>query len=410
MSVSKHATLCVVSGCVLAALASAAPTATTPSTPQGPTPWVGACSKILNRPVLEASLAAGTQFMLHNQLAAGNFTYEYDWVRKRYTRGDNQVRQAGALWGMSLIYQHDPTQAVGRALGRAFDFFERNSRLRKDGGRYVAYPLERVGKTGTVALVTLAHIDYLRAASGQLSPQRSARLRLRLREYLDMLLVLRRPDGLWTGGYDIETGTPQGPPSPYSDGEALLALVKAARYLGHDELRPIILASADAGYASHVRQALAKDPDSKTTKGYYQWSSMAFFELATSSWPNTRLYGDHVLELARWMIDVHETLRRTRNTAYAYEGILHAYRLARNRGDDKEAAMLGCVIEQGLEKLTSWQVGGPIPNAFLRSRPTNDVLAIGGVQNHRQEPLLRIDVAQHQMHAVILALRYYYGR
>lgn len=34
-------------------------------------------------------------------------------------------------------------------------------------------------------------------------------------------------------------------------------------------------------------------------------------------------------------------------------------------------------------------------------------MAIGGVQNHRSESALRIDVTQHQMHAVVLARRYY---
>jgi hypothetical protein len=33
---------------------------------------------------------------------------------------------------------------------------------------------------------------------------------------------------------------------------------------------------------------------------------------------------------------------------------------------------------------------------------------MGGIQNHRKEASLRIDVTQHQMHAVILARRYYW--
>ena len=47
-------------------------------------------------------------------------------------------------------------------------------------------------------------------------------------------------------------------------------------------------------------------------------------------------------------------------------------------------------------------------NGFIHSRPTDDPPAIGGVQNHRRESPLRIDVTQHQMHAVILAHRYVY--
>ena len=36
-------------------------------------------------------------------------------------------------------------------------------------------------------------------------------------------------------------------------------------------------------------------------------------------------------------------------------------------------------------------------------------LAVGGVMNHKRQPPLRIDVTQHQMHAVIQALNHVYG-
>lgn len=37
-----------------------------------------------------------------------------------------------------------------------------------------------------------------------------------------------------------------------------------------------------------------------------------------------------------------------------------------------------------------------------------DKFASGGIMNHLREPGLRIDVAQHQMHAVVLAKKYIY--
>jgi hypothetical protein len=48
-----------------------------------------------------------------------------------------------------------------------------------------------------------------------------------------------------------------------------------------------------------------------------------------------------------------------------------------------------------------------LANQFIRATPTHDVRAVGGIQNHPRESTLRIDVTQHQMHAVILALEYY---
>ena len=366
----------------------------------------------LNPVILDRSLELGTQFLLNHQKPEGNFNYTYDWVKKTYHPGDNQVRQAGVTWGLALIYNDSPNPKVGEAVEKAMDFFARNSKLTHDGQRYVAYPEEKAGKIGTVALCALTYIDYLRAAKWKIPEEKFRQYRQHLSEYLEFLITARIQTGptagLWHKNYSIADGHPYGKSSPYFDGESLLALIKAAKYMGREDLRPIIIASADAGYHHNIQEALREDPDSSITKGYYQWSSMIFFEIATSGWSNTEKYGDYVINLANWMIDVHKTLRKTRNTAYAYEGIIHAYQLAIERNDTEHIQKFARVIETGLTKLTSWQVGSPLMNSFIRNHPTDDPLAMGGVQNHRRESPLRIDVTQHQMHAVILARRYVY--
>ena len=368
--------------------------------------------KPLTRSILDRSLELGTQFMLNHQKPEGNFTYIYDWVKKTYDPGDNQVRQAGTMWGLAVIYSDSPDPEVGAAVEKAIDFFARNSKLTPDGHRYVTYPGEKVGRIGTVALCALAHIDYLHAAKSQITEEKFQNYRQLLKEYLQFLIRARiqmgPKAGLWHQNYSIASGHPYGQPSPYFDGESLLALIKAAKYMGRKDLQPAIIASADAGYHYNIQEALQEDPDSPITKGYYQWSSMIYFEIATAGWHNTEKYGDYVIDLANWMIDVHKTLKRRRNTAYAYEGIIHAYQLAVQRNDTEHVEKFARVIETGLTKLTSWQVGSPLMNRFIRSHPTDNPLAIGGVQNHSRESPLRIDVVQHQMHAVILARRYVY--
>ena len=137
---------------------------------------------------------------------------------------------------------------------------------------------------------------------------------------------------------------------------------------------------------------------------------MAFWEYQDAGWKNADVFGDYVVALAWWMIHTHHTLQRPRNTAYAYEGIIQAWRLANTRKQQDAVDDLSYTIDRALYKLTSWQVGGPLQseNAFLKAHPTDDPLAVGGVMNHKAEAPLRIDVAQHQMHAVILALEYVY--
>ncbi len=398
----------------------------------GPRERPGAnCAEHLDRAVLERSLELGTGFLLGNQRPEGNFNYEIDWQTLELTHDDNQVRQAGAAWGLGLLYQDarergDQARAerVRPALLKALAFFETTSRTTERGERYVVYPQDPSGSLGSVALVALAEIELLRGERAHPEPRpgggaREAELagldeqaqafhRRRLDEYLAFLLHARTPEGRFRNDYDIATGESRGPSSPYSEGEALLALVKAARYLDRVDLLEAIRSSAEACYAANVTAARRSEADSDTTKGFFQWSSMTFFELATSDWDDVEQYGDWLLELSDWMLDTHNVLERQRNTGYAFEGIVHAYAYAARRGDQAHATKLGCAIERGLEKLTSWQVGSPIANDFLREARVTDPRALGGVQNHRSEPKLRIDVAQHQMHAVMLTLRYYF--
>jgi UDP-N-acetylmuramoyl-tripeptide--D-alanyl-D-alanine ligase len=188
-------------------------------------------------------------------------------------------------------------------------------------------------------------------------------------------------------------------------------MIKAAKYLGYNNLIPLIEDSAMVMANYYTIHQWRYDPDSKLTKGFFQWSCMAFWEYQDAGWKNAETFSDYVLTIAWWMIHTHRTLERTRNTAYAYEGIIHAYLLAKTRNHQAALNDLANTIDIGLYKLTKWQVGGPLQsrNKFLRANQTSsDPLAIGGIMNHRRKAPLRIDVTQHQMHAVILALNFVY--
>lgn len=369
-------------------------------------PGRGQCEKHLNRSVLDRSLELGTHYVLAHQKPNGTFDYEYDWRDKSQSEDENEVRQAGALWGLTLLYANRPSAELAAAIDRGLEFFEENSKPVKGGIRCVTWSANRRGVTGTIALIALAHVDYLRART-DLASERRALLEERLDEYLNMLVRSVHPSGLWFANYDLSNCKPAGEPSSYSDGEALLALVKAAKYAGRRELLPTIMKGAAAGKKLNIEHARDLDEDSDTTKGYYQWSSMAFFELATSDFPDTRVYGDTLLELADWIIDTHHILTRTRNTGYAFEGITHAYALAKQRGDARQGKF-ACAIDIGLERLIGWQVGSPLATGYTAASGASDPKALGGVQNAATEPGLRIDVVQHQMHATLLARKYVY--
>ncbi len=368
----------------------------------------------MTRDVLEKSFYMGKQFLIENQKPEGNFNYQYDFVNRVMDKNDNQVRQAGALWGLALIYQYEQVPETKVALDKALKFFFNHTQKGPvEGSLLITYPGDSYCQTGTVALVGLAIIDYLRTdTTGDLKIPKEYREKLtaKLSGYIEFLKFMRLENGHFSSGYSLIDGARRRDFNPYSDGEALLCLIKAAKYLGYTNLIPLIEDSASAMAKFYTVDQWKNDPDSFLTKGFFQWSCMAFWEYRDAGWKNSVVFGDYVLVLSWWMIHTHRTLERTRNTAYAYEGIIPALLVAKSRQHEAAINDLSNTIDIALYNLTTWQVGGPLQsqNGFLMANQTNDPLAIGGIMNDSSEPLLRIDVTQHQMHAVILALKYVY--
>lgn len=379
-----------------------------PSTPAAKD--AASCDARVTKPELERSIELGTQFMVSHQKPAGNFDYEYDWQAKRNAKDDNAARQSGALWGLSLLHQFAGPKAspeLRSALGRGLAYFDDSSVKMDRGWRYPVYrgdgdtPKGTTGGMGMAAIVTLAIMDYMRSLPAMDGGERS-RWTGRVNEYIDFVAGSIRTEGTWPADYRYDTGAGVGAHSPYSDGEALLSLVIAMKYLGRDDLRPEIEHAAKEGHRVNVVEARAQEADSATTKGYYQWSSMALYELATSpmaAMTNAPPYGEWLLDLGDWILDVHHVISRERNTGYAFEGLVSSYAWAKKTKDPR-AEKYRCAIHLGLSNLLGWQIGHPRAAALGGG---DDPKAVGGVQNHARGPGLRIDVVQHQMHATMMA-------
>jgi hypothetical protein len=361
-------------------------------------------SKLLTKELLDDSIAKGTEFLINNQKDLGNFNYEYDFVKKELSNDDSQVRQAGALWGLSLLHKHQPSQKTYLALKKGFDFFDTASVEIDSLKLMIKYPKTSYGRTGTAALVSLAYLEFLQT---DLDSKEYKIVKTKFDKHLRFILSLRNENGHFYDNYNYHFNPSIKNYSPYFDGETLLLLAKASNYLQIDSLKPIILESAEAMYQTYVIEAQKEVLDSDQTKGFYQWSSMAFFEIYQMGWDDK--YADRIIDLAYWMIDTHKTLFRRKNTAYAHEGMITAWKVAEMTGNVKAQHKIGFVIDKGLYKLSMWQLGSEIQNRFLKSNSSNfDKLSFGGVMNCKDCPGLRIDVTQHQMHAVILARKYIY--
>ena len=317
----------------------------------------------LTRKILDESLNLGRQFMINNQKPDGNFNYQYDFVEREIDEDDNQVRQAGALWGLSLMYQYDQDPRNKAALDKALEFFFKHTQKGPvEGSLHISYPGDSICQTGTVALVALGIIEYLRTENSglvKLTDEYRGDLIRKLNGYIEFLQFMRLENKHFSRSYSLIAKIKSPSFSPYFDGEIMLCMIKAAKYLGYNNLIPLIEDSAMVMANYYTIHQWRFDPDSKLTKGFFQWSCMAFWEYQDAGWKNAETFGDYVLAIAWWMIHTHRTLERTRNTAYAYEGIIHAYLLAKTLNHQAVLNDLANTIDIGLYKLTKWQVGGP---------------------------------------------------
>jgi UDP-N-acetylmuramoyl-tripeptide--D-alanyl-D-alanine ligase len=358
---------------------------------------------------LDQSIDLGRTFLLSAQREDGSFVYEFDAVRGADAGTRNAIREMGGLWAIALLHRRHPTPETASAIVKALKLQDTFAKTTPGGGRYLAEPDAREWTTNTVALHMLAMQDVLATKDDKLV---DAAIREKCERDLaaeaKFLLSLRLGNGRFSSTYHTTDGKGLASPTPYSDGEVLLALIRRAKQDPKDEaLRQSVLESAAIMYSAYVRGALRADPNNEQTRAFYQWGSMAFYELYTAEWPGTKPYAPRAIAMARWMIDVQHINRAIDNGGHAFEGLAAAWELARLTGDAKNQQYIGAAIDRGLARLMSWQIGNApgeteaVPKTFLRSQK-----ARGGVVSLPGEPKIRIDTVQHQMHAEMLARKF----
>lgn len=359
---------------------------------------------LLTGQMCREALDLGLAFLLAQVDAHGRVTYEVPLQPGPPEQSRHQVREAGGIWGLSL-YLHraqlsaDQRHAIWDALGRAMAHFETTS-VCAWGRRRPMPEEESAGALGTAALNGLALVEMLAQSD---CPAREQRQRW-LQELLAFILSCRQSSGRFHSGYDLTSGDPRDAPSPYFDGETVLLLAKAARVLGLTAFAVPASTGADAMFDAYAAPALAAQQLSDDCKGFYQWGSMAMRELHLLN-PSERCWGDRVLAMADWILDVHQVLQRRRNTGYAFEGLVSAFALARDRDDQPRMRRLRTAIESGLSRLCTWQLGASLQTQALQTLHRRNPQAFGGVMGGRKDPSFRIDTVQHQMHALQLAER-----
>lgn len=371
---------------------------------------------VLNEELVNRSLILCKDYIIKNQKYIGNFHYQYYLKSGKFSYKDRPVRQAGASWSLSLYFKETGDTLVENSLIKSLDFFISFSKVTHSNARFFSYPGKKTGEVGAVAILSLALIDYLSTPNHLNAEKKYAYIKY-LDEFINYLLLTRDSTHLWHTKYNNLNGNSfydtinfknkqYDVNSPYYDGECLLALVKAFKYFNHKDLIKSIQQSADACYKRYIKDEIKKDTSQKII-GFYSWGTMSYFELITAGLPNCEKYIKYINLMTDWMVDVHKIVNT--NGAALYEGILHAYELAKLKNDSHQLLKLKPIINSGIVKQIKLQVGGPILNDYVKIYNISDNRIIGGILRPGNIPYIRIDNVQHQLCALLYTKRYYFN-
>ena len=365
----------------------------------------------LTREILMQSLEAARAYYLNQQKTDGNFKYLLDLSDGKTSDDDNQVRQAGAIWGLSCLNRDFFNEPTRRSILLGFDFFIQNLKTLPTGETVIVYPGEKNLNSGTVALFCLALTDFLAGQDKYLDQNTKDKYRRILFTHLQFLRTMELDDGSWSRAYELSSGIRKPVPSSYYDGEALLAYCKAARLYNRKDLIRRINFALPRLIHRYTVQTWQPDGDQDLTKGFYQWGSMAFAEYVEAGWePHAKLAADAAMALAWWQIDENQLEAKKANVAYAVEGLAATWRIARMTKREAEEKQLKSVIDNIMGKLILCQYKGPFMqyNPYLMSLKNVVPEAYGGITAAQNSPFVRIDNVQHQVHATLLMLEYLY--
>lgn len=363
---------------------------------------------VITRTNLIQAIEMARAYYLNHQRVDGNFIYAMDISNGEVIEKDNQVRQAGALWGLACLNRDRFNEPNRRALLLGIDFFASRVAPLPNGEKCFIYPNDSTINTGTAALFALTLIEYLHGQQKFIDEKMRQKYTELLDIHLSFLRSMEMEDGSWAHNYNPETNLKPFNSSPYYDGEALLAYCKAARYLDRTDLMDRINNAIPKLIAKYTVKAWEKELESEEAKGFYQWGCMAFAEYVEAGWqPHAKLASDAAYALSWWQIHSNQIEYRLGNTAYAVEGLIATYQIAKHNGDAAKQEKLKEVALRMMSSLMTWQYQGP----FMRFNPALNQLKAypgsdGGIVSSKGSTLVRIDTHQHQTHAMLLMLKH----
>ena len=341
--------------------------------------------KSSEKPTFDSSMEKMGDWFISVQKNRGDFRYELSIPKGKTKRGNNIVRQAGALYGLAQLYKYDKNPNIQQTLEKGLGYF--NKFMIPQGKNAVAVVFHGKLKSNASALLLLGLIEYLQA-----EPKAKAQYGERAEQLANYLVLSQTKEG----GF-INIWTPISVESDYNNGETFYALVRAYQVFHH----PAYLRAAKKA-AAYFETLYGHQ---KFNSAFYSWGMAGFAHLYKVE-PRDEYWKFLKESTDKYWLARGEPMQRYINEKQGYppkpglavflEGVAHTAWIARDKNPEYYAK-LKSHIESSLLFLMGYQVGNlysPVQSKLARLQ--------GGVCMQETCKRLRIDFTQHNLSALYL--------
>jgi len=344
----------------------------------------------LTSDALKQSIHDGTMWLANAQEETGHFKYEYEPYDDMYLTGDNIVRQAGALYALGEVERRATEKDLLRkeAMENAIAFFEGITITDGRDDQDFSCISERVGSSkcvlGATSLALSGMLGYLEAYPEEIPMYEDL-----ADNWLSYIMAMKKEDAGFRNVHRTNRTTQSDDESSFSNGEALLALVRYYQFDHRNDVKDLI--DETFVYLSTTEFDVP----------LYLWMMAALKDMHTL-WEDDA-YITYGKAYTDWRVTRAQRFRGTNKNFCAYnEGVVSAYSLLKNNLDGIEKDMLRGELNywNTQNKLLQIEEGQPYKVTFDEEgihigKAENIDIAAGGFLTGHQELTQRIDFTQH---------------
>ncbi len=176
---------------------------------------------------LRTSIEMGIEWVKNAQEPNGHFKYEYIPYEDRYVGDDNIVRQAGTLFVLGEMLRRDggDPYKVSETMQKAIGYFKTLSKEGTYNGETFRCITKNMASTrcdlGASSLALIGILDFVEYA-----PEKLLKYRSLISDYHTFILAMQKENGGFQNLFMTNRKAQLDTESPFSNGEALLALVR----------------------------------------------------------------------------------------------------------------------------------------------------------------------------------------